>query len=386
MALSAPQIASLKSVHQRAECRLVALPTWYVEGIQTVSLGAISWLDMVNFYPRHAWVACSASITLDGNDSITHAHAAATGHAWSLISGSGSLVDNSDGTATYTAPATGTGTVCIRLRTAGNVQDNYGWIAYGNLNMTMGEVTAFHADIQTGGWEMTVRAYHNVAAFARNAGCLLVVNDYWNGSEDTFGGYKWADGVFYGYVSDPRVVHEDHMHTYMEFTLVSPEAMLRLATIEEMIFSKTDTGEELVDASFVVMDAIWFCLQSEFNKRHNVWIFQDSQSPDNLKLSFGPFWDVMEDVAKRCFCVIYASRQWDVYVLPDPDVRWAEYTGGSTGPPKSANELTFTTELFESIDLEQWMTPTFGEGGPDQNDLPVQQVVLTAIQDDLSEI
>jgi len=388
MALSAPQLAKLKSHHQRADCQFVVLPTWTPSGILSVTGGAISWLDMVNIYPRFAWVANSGTIVLDGTDSQQHDRTAATGHTFTKAAGDGTLTDNTDGTADYTAPASGSGYATIKLVTDGNSQNNYAYVAYGTDEMTVGAVTNFHADIQSGGWEMTVRAYGDCDAFDRNAAVLLVVNDYWNGSEDTFGGYKWADGVFYGYVSDPRRVHEDHMHTYMEFTLVSPEKMMRRATLIEMVFATSGSGDDLTDASLKVLDPIWWVLMDDFNKRHNCWLFDDDTSVTNLKLSRGPMWDVLEDVAKRSFGAIYCTKLGDFHVIPDADVRWyLDYeSAGSEGPPPYTNVLTWTTELFEAIDLEQYADPNPGGNGAALGDPPVQQVALTGIKGDLSEI
>jgi len=386
--LSGPQLAKLKSTHQRVDCQFVVLPTWYPKGIITVMGGAISWLDMVNIYPRHAWVANSGAIVLDGNDSQQHDRTAATGHVFTLEAGSGGLVDHSDGTATYTAPASGSGYATIELATDGSGQPCYAYVAYGTAELNVGEVTSFHADIQSGGWEMTVRAYGDVDAFDRNAGVLLKVDDYWNGSEDTFGGYKWSHGVFYGYVVDPRRVHEDHMHTYMEFTLHSVEKMMRRATLLEMVFATSGSGDDLTDASLKVLDPIWWVLMDEFNQRHNCWLFADTTTITNLKLSRGPMWDVVEDVAKRSFCACYTTRLGDFHVIPDADVRWwIDYEqGGSEGPPEYTNNLTWTKELFEAIDLEQYADPNPGGNGSALPDPPVQQVVLTGIQSDLSEI
>jgi len=388
--LSGPQLAKLKSTHQRVDCQFVVLPTWYPHGTSTPALGqAISWIDLVNIYPRHSWVANSASIVLDGTDSQQHDRTAATGHVFTLEAGSGGLVDHSDGTATYTAPASGSGYATIELATDGSGQPCYAYVAYGTAELNVGEVTSFHADIQSGGWEMTVRAYGDVASFARNAGVLLVVNDYWNGSEDTFGGYKWSEGVFYGYVVDPRVAHEDHMNTYMEFTIHSSEKMMRRATCGEVIFATSGSGLEQTDANLKVLDPVWWILQnSEFNWRHNCWLFADTTTVTNLKLSRGPMWDVVEDVCKRSFCACYTTRLGDFHVIPDADVRWQmDYeTGGVEGPAEYTNNLTWTTELFEAIDVEEYAPPNPGGNGEALPDPPVQQVVLTGIKSDLSEI
>lgn len=387
-ALTAPQLARLDSAHQRVDCQFVVLPVWYPQGILTVSGGDITWYDMVNIYPRYAWVANSGSITLDGTDSQEHDRTAATGHVFTKAAGDGTLTDNEDGTASYEAPASGSGYATIKLVTAGNTFNNYGYVAYGTAEMNVGAVTGFHADIQSGGWEMTVRAYGDCDDFDRNAAVLLVVNDYWNGSEDTFGGYKWSDGVFYGYVSDPRRVHEDSMHTYMEFTLISPEKMMRRATLMELVFATSGAGDDLIDASLKVLDPMWWVFQAHFNQRHNCWLFSDSTTVTNLKLSRGPMWDVLEDVAKRSFCAMYATKLGDIHVIPDADVRWQlDYeSGGVEGPPEYSSILTLTTDYFEAIDVEHYADPNPGGNGEELPDPPVQQVVLTGIKSDLSEI
>jgi len=190
-------------------------------------------------------------------------------------------------------------------------------------------------------------------------------------------------------VVDPRVVHEDHMTTYMEFTLHSTERMMRRATLIEMVFATSGSGDDLIDASLKVLDPVWWTIQeSYFNHRHNCWLFDDSTTVTNLKLSRGPMWDVVEDVAKRSFCAVFASRVGDVNVIPDADVRWfADYEEpGIEGPVEYTNIMTITTSLFESVDLEHYADPNPGGNGEALPDPPVQQVVLTGIKSDLSEI
>jgi len=376
MALTGAQVNKLKSAHQRMACRFVSFPVYNVESIGSFTPdSSYTFFDMVNVFPRHSWIDNSASIVLYGDASIQRGGAAATGHTWTL-SGSGSITPNGN-QCTYTAPASGSGTATINLTTSGSAATNYAYVVYGASEVNVGQVTGFHADVGAGGWEMTIRAYGDCTGLERQKGIVLKIDMYWNGSEDTFGGYRWSNGVFYGYVDRLRRVHEDSGQTYLEITLISPEKMLGYGQVCDLYFSKSDTGEEIVISDFKVMDAVWYILTGcKFNHRHNVHFFNDDNSPANLKISPGPIWDVCADVAQRTFCNIYCSRQGDFYLIQDPDVR-----GGTV-----SSQFTITTSLFDSIAV---VHQTYGDpqgDPPNPPDFTVGQVVFTALNSDLEEI
>jgi hypothetical protein len=381
MGLTPTQEGKLDSAVQRCECRFVTFAAHYAASLGSFADGVYSFDDLVNIHPRHSWVANSASITVDATDSIQRGGDASTGHVFSDVSGSGTLVDNTDGTATYTAPASGTGTYIGKCVTDGNTSNNYFHIAYGDQGVDVGAVTGFHADIGTGGWELTLHAYGDCSGLERQKGILIVVDDYWNGSEDTFGGYKWSDGVFYGYVDRIRTVHEDWQQAYLEVKVVSPSILANRGYSPDLLFVTSDTDDDnVVIADFEVMDAAWWIfIEMGYNLRTNVYISDDDNTVDNLKLGRGPMMDVVRDVAARSFYVVFDSKLGDTYVVGDPDVRYGNYFIAFD------NIFTIDNTNIELFDI-QWETISDLGDPPDPPDPTYAQVHLTAIQSDLTEI
>jgi hypothetical protein len=279
---------------------------------------------MVNVHPRYSWVANSASITLDATDSQQRSKAAATGITFTKLFGSGTLVDNADGTCTYTAPASGSGTFYITVKTAGNTTGVTAAVVYGNSNLNVGSVTSFSASLSSGGWEMTLRGYGDCTGLERQKGILLVCDDYWNGSEDTFGGYKWAHGVFFGWVDRMRTVFMDSEEHYLEVRVISSYEVLNYGSAPDAFFSATDTGEEdLVHVTGLeAVDAAWIYVQeSGLNDQINFHFFDDGNTITNLKVERGPFMDVIRDIVGRTFGICFSSKLGDIYMPGDPDIR-----------------------------------------------------------------
>lgn len=379
MALTGGNITSLKSHQQWCDCRFVSFAVYDVVSILSFTDGVWSPSDMINIHPRHSWVLAEDNITLDGTDSRQIDGSAVTGYAWTLVSGGGALVDNADGTATYTAPA-GTGTAIIRLKSDGNTSDNDARVAFGLTRLNIGAVTGFHADISTGGWELTARAYGDCTGLERQKGVLLVVDDYWNGSNSNFGGYKWSQGVFYGYIDRMRTVHIDSEQAYLEIKIVSPSALLNRGSVCDLYFVRTDTADNnIVYATFMAIDAIWWMLVDGYNTRHNVFISTDDNAILNLKVGRGPWFDVIQDIAARTFYISYDSKLGDMYIVGDIDVRYGNYfTGG---------DLVFTLDedLFDAMDA-QWEDITDLGDPASVLDPTYGQVQLTAIGSDLEEL
>jgi hypothetical protein len=386
-ALTGAQETTLKSHSQRVRCRFITFPVLNMTNVGSIASGTYTWSDLVNIFPRHSWCDNGGSLDLYGNDSLQHGGSAATGHSWTLTGESGGASAGTlSGTAgtvvTYSAPASGSGIDRVELQTDGSGSGNFGYIAYGADELNVGEVISYGADVESGGWNMTVKSMGDASGLERQKGILLVVDDYWNGSEDTFGGYRWSNGVFYGYVNRIRRVHEDAERTDLEIDLISPEKLLNYTRFDAAFFATSGSDEEIIISALRPIDVVEaLMLESGINNRHNIVLFDDTQTVANLKLSEGPVWDVAADVAARTMCVIYSTRTGDIYVVPDPDIRWDEYEPG--GPTQV---LTFDTSVFEVIDVH-W--EDVGDPADDPMvppDPTYGQVVLTGIKADLEEI
>jgi hypothetical protein len=375
MALSGPQLAKLGSHLQRADCRFVLCDSFLAPNVSAVATGTYTFKDMINMWPRNAWVALNASITIDGTGSQQRDKTAATGHTFTLDFGSGSLVDNADGTCTYTAPAAGSGQATIKLTTDGNSGNNYATVSYGDQRLNIGHITSFTASLSTGCWEMTVRAYGDCGDLDRQVGVLLVVNDYWNGSEDTFGLFKWADGVFFGAVDRYKTIYQDADNAYLELKLIGMKTLLNYGSTPDAFFSSADTSAIYV-SDFEAIDAAWIFIQeSSMNEQINFWFMDDGQGVANLKLEEGPFSDVIDDILAREFGIVYGNKMSDIFLVGDPVVRHSDqYT--------TSNEFTFSEASGDSVQI------TFHTvvGVADPADPTIKQVILEAVDGSLNDL
>ena len=376
MALSGAQTGLLQSHHQRMKCRFVTFPAISAINVAAVATGAYSFTDMVNVYPRYSWVACDGAITIDANESQQRDKSAATGHAFTKDSGDGTVTDNSDGTCTYTAPSSGTGICYINCATDGNATGVTCAVAYGELTaLSIGQVTSFSADLGSGAWELTVRGYGSCTGLERQKGILLVVDDYWEGVENTFGGYQWPHGIFFGWVERYRRVYQDVHTAYVEIQIVSAKTIINQGTTPDAYFSRTDT-DGIVVADFEAIDAAWIFIQeSGLNDKVNFWFMDDGQACTTLKLETGKMMDVIDDVLGRTFGVVTSTKLGDIFLQGDPDIRLSKLFNQTP-------EFSIDEDLFQSIDFTfHYMldvdTPA---------DRPVSQVTLEATDGALDNI
>jgi hypothetical protein len=208
------------------------------------------------------------------------------------------------------------------------------------------------------------------------------MDTYWNGVKSNFGEYvEWPQFHYFGYVDRKRTIHEDSETGYVELTLISIAHLMNYGFSDEMFWATSGSDEEITVAALKVLDIPWGILQKYSNAFHNVIIYDDTTAITNLKIAKGPAWDVLKDVCERTFSTMYCTRMGDIYIVPDPDIRWDDYEpGGITAM------FTFDTGLFSSIDLISEDVDDAGADPRSPDDPTVGQVVFRAIQPDLSEI
>ena len=300
---------------------------------------------------------------------------AATGHAFTKDAGDGTVTDNADGTCTYTAPASGTGICYINCATDGNATGVTCAVAYGSTCINVGAITSFSASLSTGSWEITLRAYGDCTGLDRQTAVLMVVDDYWNGAADTFGGHTWAKGVFFGWVDRKRRFHLDVDEEYLEVTIKGPKDILNHAWTPDAFFSSSDTTAIYV-SDFEAIDAAWIFIQeSGLNNQINFHFMDDGQGVGNLKLEKGPMMEVVDDILARTFGLVTCSKLGDIFLQGDPDVRLSDLFNGTA-------EFTIDESLLSTLDVE-WSyiqdvnTPT---------DSTVRQVTLEAVDGSLDSL
>lgn len=381
MTLTGDQEIKLSSAHQRCKCRIVAFDTLAAVNLGEVSTGAYTFKDMVNIHPRYSWCEHSATIRLYATDSQQRASkVAATGHTFSLVSGSGSIVDNGNGTCDYTAPASGAGVAYIKCVTDGNADPGgTAGVAYGTESLNVGEIVGFSASLSSGFWELTVRAYGDCTGLERQKGVLLCCDDYWSGSEDTFGGYVYHNGVMFGWVDRMRTVYQDSDNAYLEVRIVSALEIMNKGSTPDCLFSASDTSKVQV-TGFEAIDAAWIFIQnSGLNSQVNFHFMDDGNTVTNLKLEKGPFTDVIRDVVARTFGVVFSSKLGDVYLVGDPDVRNADFSvaGINVSEHFQVDEKMIRSSSMTYHKVTNLETPS---------DATVRNVLLEAIKSNLDNI
>ena len=117
MTLTAQQLTYLRTADQRFTAHIGIFPA-YTPAITVPDPGAGTLLTpkpVVRCSPRYSLVANGGAIILNGQNTYERGGGGIT-PSFALHSGSdGSLVDNSDGTATYTAPGSGSGIATIDI-------------------------------------------------------------------------------------------------------------------------------------------------------------------------------------------------------------------------------------------------------------------------------
>lgn len=339
MALTAQQLAYLRTPTQdfRVSVGLFAAyaPTITTPTFTTVTGMTLAPKPIPMISPRKSLIPSSGSITLYATDSYNRGgtYVGNANVAWALDSGGGSLVDNGNGTATYTAPA-GSGTAQISM-VATNSNGNTTAYAFVQFPKTtydtiVAEVASISGSLQSGGWTALVRVRGDAGGFTNTKGILLHVDDTWDGTASTFGGYRYSEGLLFGYISQTQYFEDFNGDTWLGVEVVSPMWWLsRMKVGETWWGSLASSNKFIIPGGFAPVDAIWHYVNeiTNFSAYHNCTLFFDQNYIDDFAIDQSDLATIFIDVMARTKCVAFCDRYGSLMCIPDPDVRASEWWG-----------------------------------------------------------
>lgn len=339
MGLTAQQLTYLKTADQRFRAKVGLFPS-YAPVITPPTIVAVTGqplapLPMPMCTPRHALVAYGATIDLYGRDSYNRggAYVGNANIAFTNTGGAGSLTDNGDGTATWTAPGSGSGTNLITVtvtNTNGSSTGNI-YLQYPDTinDAIVAEVASISGSVDQHYWKLTFRVRGDASGFVPEAGILLHVEDTWAGTTSTFGGYHYAEGVFFGYITQTQYFEDAFGNTWLGVECSGPWSKLTRTKVGETWWGTTAASGRFWMTGFAPVDAIWhFVTQiTDFAKYHNCTFFFDTNSIMDLIIEESDLSTIFDDVMARTLCTAWTDRYGSLMCIPDPDVRAAEWWG-----------------------------------------------------------
>jgi hypothetical protein len=356
MALSAGDLLNLKNADQRFRAHVALFPA-YTPTITPPAQAAagtgtaLAPKPMIQFSPRYSTVNNSASIDIYVGDSYVRGGGAAGTKNW--VTDVGSLSAATGDTVTFTAPASGSGvaTITVTCSNSAGESTSYAYVAYPKTtyDAVVAEIASVQGSLSQHGWRMTLRCRGDVAAFTMGKRVLLHVEDTWAGTTSTFGGYKYPEGVFLGYISGLQQFEDGAGDTWLGMEIQPPWWMLSRVKMGEVWWGSTAEGGKLYISNFAPVDAIWKFVQdiTDFSQQHNVLMWFDQNTIDDFITEESDLATLVEDIAARTLTISYCDRYGSLFIVPDPDVRAQEYWG------TPASTYVLTPEFVMSADLKR---------------------------------
>lgn len=339
MALSPTQLGYLRSSLQNYRVS-VGLFAAYAPTVTAPTFAAYPGTEltpkpMPMISPRHSLVASGGAITLYATDSynrggtyVGNAHV-----VWALDSGGGSLVDNGDGTATYTAPGgSGTAQISVTVDNANGSKVGYAFVQFPKTtyDTIVAELGSLVGSLQGGGWQALIRVRGDASGFTVGKGILIHVDDTWDGTASTFGGYKYSEGVFFGYISQTQYFEDYNGETWLGIEVSPPMWWLSRIKVGETWWGNTPGSNKLmIPGGFAPVDAIWHFVNeiTNFSAYHNCTLFYDLNYIDDFAIDQSDLATIFTDAMARTKCVAFTDRYGSLMCIPDPDVRASEWWG-----------------------------------------------------------
>jgi len=348
------------------------------------SPGAITWRPFCLISPRYAHTSIGGTVILYATDSYTRPTTAVSSYAWAKISGTGSIVDNLDGTCTVTAGDGITKVSCTVTDAASETAIGYAFVhggSSGNFTAVVSEISQFSGDIDNGEFkaDVTLRGAYSglVSNDGRDHVILMHVTHYWDGVADTFGGYKRDNNTFVLMCRDSEI-YEAAENYYTVLHLEAPSYILKQTgggTGEMKFKSGGAVAGYYTTANLTPNDAAYYILRETMNYHEyfNVSLWNNTMTVDNFNIRADTsIWDACRDSHGWNFGILYMNRWGNINGKPDPRVRYDEWEAiaGSVGDYTEAHLMAY--------DIQRLRTDRIG-GAKIQAILPDMTIVDTAV-------
>ena len=337
MGLTSAQLAYLRSADQRFRARIGVFPS-YNPTITFTSPGvsgtALAPLPMPMVTPRLSIVANGGAITLYATDSYNRggAYVGNGNIAWANTGGAGSLVNNGDGTATYTAPGgSGTNAITMTATNANGTRDAVCYVQYPDTtnDAIVADIASISGGVEQHGWNLLLRVAGDASSFTIGSRLLIHVEDTWAGTTSTFGGYRYSEGVFSGYIKEIEYFEDAFGQSYVGIECASLWWLLERLKMGETWWGHTAAAGRFYLSSFAPVDAVWHFVNTitDVSKYHNCTLFYDTNIVDDFIVEESNLSIIIEDCMARGLTRSFTDRYGSLMCIPDPDVRAGEWWG-----------------------------------------------------------
>jgi hypothetical protein len=357
MALTADDLAALRNADQRFRAKVALFPALSALTIvppaqATAGTGTLlAPKPMIMLSPRYSTVDNGGTREIYAGDSYVRGGGAAGTKNWATDVGT---LDTATGdTVVFTAPGSGSGiaTITVTCSNAAGESTSYALVQYPSTTYdeVVSEIASIQGSLSQHGWRMTLRCRGNVTDFTLNRRVLLHVDDTWAGTVRNFGGYRYPEGTFLGYISDLQQFEDGAGDTWLGVELSPPWYLLGRAKMGEVWWGATAEGGKLYIADFAPVDSIWKFLQdiTNFSQHHNALMWFDQNHIDDFITEESDLATLVEDIAARTLSIAYCDRYGSLFVVPDPDVRAQEFWG------TPASTYVLTPEYVMSYNLKR---------------------------------
>lgn len=351
MALSGTQTNRIKARWQRFVAEFVVFPAISFTGGNLPATGAITWKPYCLISPRFAYTS-GASVTLDATDSYYRPTTAASSVAFSKVSGTGTVTDNGNKTATVSGAS---GNVVVQAVATHNGQTHTAYAnvyggGQGNFRAVVSRVEGFSGSLDNGEWKADIILRGDYSAYLSNDGrdqpVLMHVTHYWDGVSDTFGGYKRDNNTFVLICreSDIHVKHSGEYETILH--METPAYALKQTTLAEIIFNTSAAAGKYSAAGLTPTDIVYFLLQEASNLRDyfNVSLWDNASGipggEDLIIHDKADLWSAIRDLSGYSFGLTWFDRWGHLLAKPDPRARLTEFQAITDYVYDGTNPLT----------------------------------------------
>lgn len=379
MALSAAQYSAYKNMYRYGFDWSLALFDEIDNStfLPTVTAGyslATSLKPVGLISPPYSRTPVGVPVTLYGGDSIERGGTAATGHTWSLESGS-AIVSPSGTQCTVTPTGSPGEIVVIKLTVTAsntNTNDRYAYIYTGAWEPGAVESFSFTGSFDAHGWQGEMRITDRTADFDGLAAGKLILfhmTPYWNGAAMPIGGYKRAENICLLRVKDWNY-NKSNQTTTIE--LESPaEELDRVDYYFAYTDYDSDTGairywngssdptaasEYRYITDLAMSDAVWDIVagaDSAVAEHYNCTIFDDTNTFQRFTVNQGSFRQQLIDVMASQVNSFFCNYTGSIQMIPARNIRGDEYWAVPSPVFTSGQPIT-KDFVFNEGDPKSW--------------------------------
>lgn len=334
MALTTAQVADIGRRYQRYGmhvCSFDPIPFDYLP----TSPGPITWKPFCLLSPRFSF-STGEDIVISGTDSYVRPTTPVDTVTFTKLGGSGTVTDNGDKTCTVSfpgSPSPGITTVqtVATVTATGETAIGYASVRYdpdgGDLNAYVSKVDGISGSLDNGAWKGTIE-YRGVWPNDVDVPILCHSLHYWDGTENTFGGYRRHENSFILFVYDFERYTSDGQD-YTTLAVSTPEYILERMPLNEMKFQSGGAATKYyTTADLTPTDVAYYLLReyTNFHRYLNVSLWNNTSTIGNFNIrGDSNVWAAVRECHEYNFGICYFNRWSNLNGKPSPRARYDEW-------------------------------------------------------------